>query len=398
MFNRMSKNLYFFTASFPFCQEESFIENEIPYLAKAFHKITIIPLYCYNRGSITRSTPNNCKVLHPVISNRWQHYFLGLFCIKTIRSYGKDFFNRRVYRNIKWMKVFLIDFCTTNNLLQSKALKNLLKEIQKEDIMYFYWGKGAANLLPFIFKIDAKKIVRFHAGDFNNGAYIPIQETILKEISIAVFISKHGQQYLKSKYPHLPFNSVVSYLGTTDKGVSKGSNDHIFRLLSCSSVIPIKRLFLLYEALQSITDFEIEWTHIGDGIDFEKLKKTTQKSRNNVKVNLPGRFSNSEVMMYYMTNMIDAFINVSSSEGIPVSLMEALSFNVPVIGTNVGGTSELITHETGILLSSNPTVTDIIDALKKITHLSIQPKLFWENKFNSAVNYPKFIDEILLSS
>jgi glycosyltransferase involved in cell wall biosynthesis len=295
--------------------------------------------------------------------------------------------------------MFLIDFCTTNNLLQSKTLKRVLQEIQKDDIIYFYWGKGASNILPFLSKNNAKRVVRFHNGDLYDylyDGYLPVQEAILERIDIAVFISKHGQDYLKNKYPHLQLNTVVSYLGTGDNGMSKVSNDNIFRILTCSFVIPVKRLFLLFEALQLVSDYEIEWTHIGDGPDFEMLKKTVQKSRNNVKVNLLGQISNQEVLTYYQTNMIDAFINVSSMEGLAVSLMEAISFNVSVIGTDVGGTSEIVTSETGILLPSNPTVYEIVNAFSKIRQLKLQPKSLWARNFDSALNYKKFINEILL--
>lgn len=397
----MKKNLYFFTAHFPFDKGETFIENEIPYMSKAFDKITIIPLLCYNKHYVVRTTPNNCRILQPIIRTRWQHYFIGLFGIKSIYLYGKDFISKKVYKNRKWLKMFLIDFCTTNNLLQSRTLKKVLREIQEDDVMYFYWGKGASNILPFLSKIHTKKVVRFHRGDIYDyvyGGYLPVQEAILKETDIAVFISKHGQQYLRSKFPHLTFNSVVHYLGTEDNGISRRSNDNIFRLLSCSNVIPNKRLFLLFEALKSVTDFEIEWTHIGDGTDFEKLKSTVQESQNNIKVKLLRRLSYQEVLNYYQTNMIDAFINVSSTEGLPVSIMEAISFNVPVIGTDVGGTSEIVTPETGILLYSNPAVQEIIDALNKIHFLKLKPRSFWEKNFNAAVNYPKFITEVLISS
>jgi len=266
--------------------------------------------------------------------------------------------------------------------------------------MYFYWGKGASNILPFLSKIKAKRVVRLHRGDLYDylyEGYLPIQEAILKKTDMVVFISKHGKQYMTNKYPHLRMNSVVSYLGTNDGGISKNSNDNLFRILSCSNVIPGKRLFLLYEALQSVIDYEIEWTHIGDGTDFEKLKITVQKSRNNVKVRLLGRFTNKEVLSYYQINMIDAFINVSSTEGLPVSLMEAISYDIPVIGTDVGGTSEIVKPETGILLASNPSVSDIVEALNKIRYLKLQPRLFWERNFNSSVNFSKFINEVLIS-
>lgn len=41
---------------------------------------------------------------------------------------------------------------------------------------------------------------------------------------------------------------------------------------------------------------------------------------------------------------------MSDSEGIPVSIMEAMSFGIPVIARNVGGMSEIVNEENGLLL------------------------------------------------
>ncbi|NJK95527.1 MAG: glycosyltransferase [Bacteroidales bacterium] len=49
------------------------------------------------------------------------------------------------------------------------------------------------------------------------------------------------------------------------------------------------------------------------------------------------------------------FLNTSLSEGVPVSVMEALSFGLPVIATDVGGTGELINDEVGMLI--NPEIS-----------------------------------------
>lgn len=400
MAGNTEKKLYFFTASFPYGKAESFIENEITFLSKAFNEVIVIPLYNYNISNNIRFTPDNFKVLSPIIKNRWQHYFLGLFSYRAFILYFKEFITMKVYKNSIYFRKFIIDYCTTSNLLQSKELKKIFRSVKNDDIMYFYWGKGGSNILPFLSPVKSKKIVRFHGSDLYGSdidGYVPIQEAILKNMDIAVFISKHGQQYLMKKYPAIQIQSVVSYLGTIDFGISKRSNDSIYRLLSCSNVIPLKRLFLLYETLQLIKDFEIEWTHIGDGSDFEKLKNTIQKSRINVKINLLGRISNKEVLMYYQTNMVDAFINVSATEGLPVSIMEAISFDIPVIATDVGGTSEIVTPETGVLLSSNPSSTEIITAINKLRSLKLHPRSFWQSNFNSEKNYSMYINEVLIS-
>jgi glycosyltransferase involved in cell wall biosynthesis len=74
--------------------------------------------------------------------------------------------------------------------------------------------------------------------------------------------------------------------------------------------------------------------------------------------------------------------------------MEAISFDVPIIGTDVGGTSEIITPETGILLSSNPSCRGIAKALLKIQRHKLHPRSFWERNFNADINYPQFIRDL----
>ena len=59
----------------------------------------------------------------------------------------------------------------------------------------------------------------------------------------------------------------------------------------------------------------------------------------------------------YENNEVDVVVISSIStdvpEGIPVSLMEAMSYEIPVIATNCGGTKELVDGESGILVEQN---------------------------------------------
>lgn len=66
-------------------------------------------------------------------------------------------------------------------------------------------------------------------------------------------------------------------------------------------------------------------------------------------------WQNQQVYDYYKSNKVDVFVNVSYSEGLPVSLMEASSFGIPVIATDVGGSAEIIDKEqkNGFLLDKD---------------------------------------------
>jgi colanic acid/amylovoran biosynthesis glycosyltransferase len=116
------------------------------------------------------------------------------------------------------------------------------------------------------------------------------------------------------------------------------------------------------------------------------------------------RQSNEEVIHFYKKEKPSLFINVSSSEGIPVSIMEAFSFGIPVIATNVGGTHEIvIDNYNGILLKENPTIEEIKSAILKIKYLEVfeygKMKLnAWNTlneKFSAEKNYKTFYETVL---
>jgi glycosyltransferase involved in cell wall biosynthesis len=80
--------------------------------------------------------------------------------------------------------------------------------------------------------------------------------------------------------------------------------------------------------------------------------------------------------------------------------MEAMSFSIPVIGTNVGGVAEIIDNgKNGYLLSANPEVKEIIDALTRLynldeaAYLDLRRNAYqtWQNKFNAEANYSELI-------
>ena len=71
-------------------------------------------------------------------------------------------------------------------------------------------------------------------------------------------------------------------------------------------------------------------------------------------IRFTGPISNNKVFELYRTTPIDLFINVSKSEGIPVSIMEALSVSIPVLATNCGGIEEIVNNEVGYIISSDP--------------------------------------------
>jgi glycosyltransferase involved in cell wall biosynthesis len=103
-------------------------------------------------------------------------------------------------------------------------------------------------------------------------------------------------------------------------------------------------------------------------------------------------------MRYYRNTPIDLFMLTSRSEGVPVSIMEALSFGIPVFATAVGGVPEMVSDEVGCLLPMNPTVEEIAQKLLDFIALSPSERTVkrtaarsaWETNWDADVNYRKF--------
>jgi glycosyltransferase involved in cell wall biosynthesis len=88
--------------------------------------------------------------------------------------------------------------------------------------------------------------------------------------------------------------------------------------------------------------YQFHLTLLGDGPERASLEFEVQKHGLTEMVFFGGFASQETVRETLLAS--DVFILPSFAEGVPVSLMEAMACGIPVIGTNVGGVTELIEH------------------------------------------------------
>lgn len=387
------KRLYVFTAQYPYGFQENFLETEVRYLSKRFDQVVFVPLG--GQGTRQRNIPENCLVETSLFTERYKKLFKSLLGIPYVFStYFKLFFDDKVYCSINKARLWLFSMIMCSYYRQSRVVRRMLKNIQEQDVIYSYWGADYNSILPF-FAGKAKLVSRFHGHwdlwqSMNEEGYIPNRSKLMQSLSAAVTISQKGESFLRKRYPFAPLKTF--HLGSIDCGICNKSKDNILRVLSCSEVYPLKRVPLIFDALCNVTDTDTEWTHIGDGPDFESLKEKVNNYKGQMKCNLMGRLNHSDVLKYYKEHPVDLFINLSTNEGIPVSIMEAISFDVPVVATNVGGTSEIVTKETGILLNSNPSIEEISNAIQTVIKEELEPRAYWDKEYNADKNYSAFAD------
>ena len=399
------KELILVTAGFPFGMGETFLETEVKYLAKGFDKVTILAI---NPSSETqRSLPDNCHAtpLHIHVGSKeklraLRFLFTGLFW-KELKVIRKTYKMRLTKGIINTMLISLYRASTIKNYLENSVNKN-------EQVFYSYWCDDAALALSLLKGkfTNLKATSRIHRWDvyFDQSAfdYLPYRHFITKQLTAIFSISQDGIDYAKRVWKTGSDEKFqLSRLGINNESkLKKVERDYIL-IASCSNLIPVKRVHLIAEALQHITNEKIHWVHIGDGPERIRIEDLIKCFPSNVSAELKGRISNSAIYTYYDETRPDLFINVSSSEGVPVSIMEAMSFGIPCIATNVGGNSEIVNEQNGKLLAENPSPQEIADAICVFFDSTVlQSKsegafLTWKEQYNGERNYNAFVEKLI---
>lgn len=264
--------------------------------------------------------------------------------------------------------------------------------------VYSFWaanvGYGMASMGP----VPAFKAVRLHGFDLyeTRNGYLPFRSMIFENADVLLPVSSHGRDYLEATYgAELLGDKVhVARLGTKDHGRGPDpAGEPLRRVVSCSSIIPLKRVDRILKALARWAETEcgeIQWVHFGDGPEMKKIRESLNEVPPNLRVSLRGATPNDEVLAFYKETPVDLFMNLSSYEGVPVSIMEAISFGIPVLASDVGGTSEIVSAEakTGITIDPESSVEEIVCAAKGLVALkgAWDPRRFWKRVASAEPN------------
>lgn len=182
-------------------------------------------------------------------------------------------------------------------------------------------------------------------------------------IDLEYFSNNYNREKLRLSYHINPNDFVITYIGrlSEEKNIDKLINsvsDLIIEVPSLSS-----RIKLLI---------------VGEGGIQQQLEKLVDelKLRNNV-IFFP--FQNDPREVYALA---DLFALVSSIDGFPLSIQEALAMDLPVLATDVGAKKEVLKHGVNSYLLNQPDRFEITKALKSIIN---------ENFFKQQTKYRETI-------
>lgn len=377
--------LVVFTDHYPYEVGDEFFEQEIDALARLFDKVVVIPMLEKEGAHLTRSLPSNvtAHLIPATYSVHWKKY-AAKWALPIVFRY------RRMIETWPWhgLMRWILDmrFASTSLEIHSQLRRVLtVDDFAQYDTVtfYSYWFyTGAA--VGALFKereFSGKKpalYARAHAYDVDEDdtayGYLPGRPYLMRASDTVWPISEYASRQLERHCPTEVHKLTIRRLGVPALGVAPLKPKEELHIVSCSHMADYKRVDLLVDSIAELgrRGVAVRWTHIGEFLQprLEKMRHYAQSVIENVPWEMVGRLDNEEVHRLYASSTFSVFVNTSSSEGVPVSIMEAFAAALPVVATAAGGTEEIV-HDgvNGFVVPVETTPQEIADALERIIDL-----------------------------
>ena len=263
-----------------------------------------------------------------------------------------DFSVKRIDRNLpiiyRWLKTIFTIY-----------------KLGKNKDLIFVNGLGTETTIANIFL--KKKIIRKIVGDpvwerayskakisesfdefqvKNYGFSISLQKKVrsfsIKKSDIVVTPSKH----LKNFILNLGFKNKIEIINNgvfiPEENTNIFTNDQI-NITIVSRLVSHKNIKKIIRAISDLNDPLIYLNIIGDGPELNQLQKISLESNYKNNTIFHGKLNRDDINHIFLKS--DIYIQASNYEGLPHSLLEAMSYGIPVLCTPVGECKEILGNE-----------------------------------------------------
>ena len=263
-----------------------------------------------------------------------------------------DFSVKRIDRNLpiiyRWLKTIFTIY-----------------KLGKNKDLIFVNGLGTETTIANIFL--KKKIIRKIVGDpvwertyskskisdsfdefqvKNYGFSISLQKKVrsfsIKKSDIVITPSQH----LKNFIQNLGFKNKIEIINNgvfiPEENTNIFTNDQI-NITIVSRLVSHKNIEKIIRAISDLNNPLIYLNIIGDGPELNQLQKISLESNNKDNIIFHGKLNRDEIDHIFLNS--DIYIQASNYEGLPHSLLEAMSYGIPGLCTPVGECKEILGNE-----------------------------------------------------
>ena len=382
-----NRNLAIILKNYPYFNGEPFFEAELNTLAGSFTNILIFSRHQTSENELTHfKLPSNVSHVNLVIKSslvtRTKSIVRSIFNGTFLRLIN-DLKNQNVKIRLLPLKTAMV-YDELAMVTEQQIVQELhgIGHVANDFIWYSYWCDDAAYMLALM-KAQSKislAISRTHGFDIYTERhpyrYLPYRAFINKYLDKVICISNHGKQRLQETYPLVTSKFIVFSLGVPNQVLINLPPRSPLRIVSLSSIIPLKNLEGLILALECWNGPMLEWHHLGQGNELDYQRSVIEMAReklnknNKVTFEFHGFIAPGLVIEELTTIKPHALVNASIFEGIPVSMMEACSLGIPVIGPRIYGVTEIVVDGLNGFSYFPVNSIEIHNALKRLSSLS----------------------------
>ena len=263
-----------------------------------------------------------------------------------------DFSVKRIDRNLpiiyRWLKtIFTIyklgknkDLIFVNGLGTEATIANIFlnKKIIRKIVGDPVWERAYSK---------AKISESFDEFQVKNyGFSISLQKKVrsfsIKKSDIVVTPSQH----LKNFILNLGFKNKIEIINNgvflPEEKTNIFTNDQI-NITIVSRLVSHKNIKKIIRAISDLNDPLIYLNIIGDGPELNQLQRISLESNNKDNIIFHGKLNRDDINHIFLKS--DIYIQASNYEGLPHSLLEAMSYGIPVLCTPVGECKEILGNE-----------------------------------------------------
>ena len=262
------------------------------------------------------------------------------------------FIVKRIDRNLpiiyRWLKTIFTIYKLGKN-------KNLI----------FVNGLGTESTIANIFL--KKKIIRKIVGDpvweraynkgkvsenfdefqvKNYGFLISLQKKVrnfsIKNSDIVITPSQHLKNFILNLGFKNKIETIHNGITIPEESAKKFTNDQT-NITIVSRLVTHKNIEKIIAAISDLNNSLIKLNIIGDGPELNQLQSIASRSNNKENVIFHGKLQRDDVNSIFLKS--DIYVQASNYEGLPHSLLEAMSYGIPVLCTPVGECKELLGNE-----------------------------------------------------
>ncbi len=366
----MSRVIYI-TVSTPLGNGEEFIIPEMKEFIKQGHELLIVP-----------RSPSSCNVTQTDASDLQNVCFYQpllspavlLACIQELASINSGRCLRLLLNIFRWSRTPSV--LLKNLLVFPKALwLARLARRWRADHVHAHWALSTATMamiagvlahIPWSFTA--------HRGDIVKNNMLGVK---LNCASFTRFISQGGlslaQSIIKAE---MPPKCHVIHMGVelpVNLSLERKNIGECFTIICSASLLPVKGHTYLLQAIATLKKRGVQCRLLlaGSGPLYSRLRRQVSMLDIQDRVEFLGQLTHNALLDLYAKKMIDFFILPSVDlgngihEGIPVSLMEAMAYGIPVIATSTGCIPELLLGDAGILVPQMNSAA-LADAIERL--------------------------------